>query len=131
MRGHTTSTIPLAHADLAAREPVWEALSELFLDTDTALSRCCRAEQLAMSPYSIAQLEIILVEEVYPVCKHNLCSVAGEWAGFNQEWLKTKILGRLSSAPRTFHVLNLDYLIVKAWAEWRATKKDVLALRNV
>ncbi len=121
--------VPAAQADLTAREPVWEALSELFLDTDTSLSRQWRANQLAASPYSIEQLEYILVEEVYPVCKYNLWSVAGEWEGFNPEWLRAKILGRLRSPFRIFHALNLGRLTVHASSEWRATKQVVMACR--
>ncbi len=119
------------HADLIAREPIWEALSELFLDTDTSLSRRWRASQLAASPYSIEQLEFILVEEVYPVCKYNLWSVAGQWAGFKQKWLRTKILGRLSSPFRVFHALNLGRLTIHTSSEWRATRQEVLACRKV
>jgi hypothetical protein len=57
----------------------------MFLDTDTSLSRRWRVEQLARSPYSIKQLESILIAEVYPICKYNLMSVAGEWAGFDPD----------------------------------------------
>jgi len=74
-------SIKPAAEDLTARQPVWEALSDMFLDTDTSLSRQWRADQLARSPYSIEQLEFILINEVYPICKYNLLSVAGEWAG--------------------------------------------------
>ena len=116
--------------DLAAREPVWAALSDMFLDTDTSLSRHWRAEQLAASPYSIEQLEHILVDEVYPICKYNLMSVAGEWEGFDPEWLRAKILHRLRSPLRALHVLNLGRLTVHASSEWRATKKAILAARE-
>ena len=102
----------------------------MFLDTDTSLSRQWRATQLATSPYSIEQLEFILVDEVYPVCKYNLLSVAGEWEGFDPEWLRTKILRRLDSAFRVLHVLNLGRLTVHVSAEWRATKRAILALRE-
>ena len=88
--------------DLAARQPVWEALSDMFLDTDTSLSRQWRAEQLVASPYSIEQLEFILIDEVYPVCRYNLLSVAGEWAGFDPEWLQANILRRLGSRLENF-----------------------------
>jgi hypothetical protein len=113
-----------------ARQPVWEALSELFLDTDTSITRQWRADQLAGSPYDIEQLQHILVEEVYPVCKYNLLSPAGEWSGFDPEWLRDKILRRLSSRLRFLHVLNLGRLTVHASGEWRATKQAVLAARN-
>lgn len=116
--------------DLASREPVWEALSDMFLDTDVSISRQWRAEQLAESPYSIEQLEFILVDEVYPVCKYNLLSIAGEWSGFDPVWLKAKILSRLGSSLRFLHGLNLGRLTVHVSSEWRATKKAILAARS-
>ena len=115
--------------DLAAREPVWAALSDMFLDTDTSLTRQWRAEQLAASPYSIAQLERILIDEVYPICKYNLMSVAGEWEGFDPDWLRDRILRRLRSPLRALHVLNLGALMVHTSREWRATKKAIRAAR--
>jgi hypothetical protein len=132
VRPHKPPMPPLKPAaqDLPARQPVWEALSELFLDTDTSVSRQWRADQLAGSPYSLEQLEFILVDEVYPVCKYNLLSVAGEWAGFNQEWLQSKILRRLGSRLRFLHGLNLGRLTVPASEEWQATKVAIVAARS-
>jgi hypothetical protein len=83
---------------LESRRPVWEALSSLFLDTDTSLSRSWRAQLLANSPYSIAEIETILFDEVYPVCAGNLLQVSGEWAGFDPEWLEQEILKRRRSS---------------------------------
>jgi len=102
----------------------------MFLDTDTSLSRQWRAQRLASSPYSIEQIEVILVDEVYPVCKSNLFSVAGEWAGFDSEWLREKILLRLRSPLRAFHRINRGRLTVHLSSEWRATKRAVAALRH-
>jgi hypothetical protein len=116
--------------DISARQPVWEALSDMFLDTDTSLSRQWRATQLAQSPYSIEQIEFILINEVYPVCKYNLLSVAGEWAGFNPEWLKSTILRRLRSRFQFFRILNLGRFIVHASSEWQATKQAIIVNRG-
>lgn len=115
--------------DLAAREPVWSALSELFLDTDVSLSRTWRAQQLAQSPYALEQLEFILVEEVYPVCKYNLLSVAGEWAGFDVEWLRARILHHLQARSRVWRWFNLGRFSFQASSEWQATKRAVLEAR--
>ncbi|WP_350283753.1 hypothetical protein [Nitrosomonas sp.] len=123
-------SIKPAAEDLAARQPVWEALSDMFLDMDTSLSRQWRADQLARSPYSIEQLEFILVNEVYPICKYNLLSMAGEWAGFDPEWLKEKILCHLGSRFRFWHTLNLGCFTVHASVEWRTTKYAILAARD-
>lgn len=73
-----------AAEDLAKRRPIWEALSDLFLDTDISLARKWRVGILATSPYSIEELERILIYEVYPICQWNLLNVAGGWASFDQ-----------------------------------------------
>jgi hypothetical protein len=89
-----------AHQDIANRRPVWQALSHLFLDTELQDHDLIRiAETLALSPYSLADVETILYREVYPVCIGNLCCVAGEWAGFDDEWLAESIL---KHAPRSW-----------------------------
>lgn len=121
--------IPPAAEDLDHRRPVWEALSTLFLDTDTLLLRDWRARQLVASPYSIAQLEHILIDEVYPVLRWNLLSVAGVWDGFDLPWLEQQILRRLRSPWRRWHRLHLGRLTVPKESEWRATKREVQAAR--
>lgn len=83
----TLKTFP----DLAERKKVWIALSDLFLDTDTSIFHENIVKALLASPYSIAEIEKIMLYEVYPVCRWNLLSIAGEWAGFDEKWLVEKI----------------------------------------
>jgi hypothetical protein len=81
--------------DIAARLLVWQALSDLYLDT--ALSPEViqgNARILAESPYSARELSRILADEVNPVCLGNLFSVAGTWTAFDPAWLKSRILAR-------------------------------------
>ena len=85
-----------ADQDIENRRPVWHALSDLFLDTelqDCNLSSIART--LVESPYSVTEIETILYREVYPVCIPNLLCVAGEWEGFNCQWLEESILARV------------------------------------
>ena len=116
-------------SELEQRRPVWDALSTLFLDTDTALLRPFRARVLAASPFSIDELQTILIDEVYPVCSANLASIAGEWAGFDSEWLERAISRHLSSRWRGLRVLSGGRLFAVASAEWRSTKRDIRAAR--
>ena len=102
----------------------------MFLDTDVSVTRTWRIQQLARSPYSVGEIEQILVEEVYPVLKYNLISVAGEWAGFDQEWLERKILERRASRFYALHWLNLGRITMPRLTEWRATKSGVVAARG-
>jgi hypothetical protein len=88
-------------AVIVDRLPVWEALSDFFLDTELQESDYQRiSEVLASSPYSIQDIEDILRFEVYPVLIWNLRSVAGEWAGFDRAWLQEQIEPRLNKRPK-------------------------------
>ena len=116
--------------DIESRRPVWQALSDMFLDTDTSLSRAWRVKELAQSPYSLAELEEILVYEVYPACRSNLFLVVGEWAGFDLEWLEDRIRRRSKSPFKFLHAINLGRLTVNTSIEWRATKRDLQARRD-
>jgi hypothetical protein len=118
-----------AAEDLDDRRRVWEALSDLYLDTDTSLSRQWRADILAASPYSLQELEHILIVEVHPVCRLNLLRVTGEWAGFDPEWLEARILRRARSwSP--FRRFAPARIIVPRSIEWRRTKEEILKLRK-
>ena len=74
-----------------ARIPVWNALSDLYLDTDVTLSHAYIARTLAASPYSLDELHEMLMYDVHPALYPNLMSVAGEWAGFDEAWLLERI----------------------------------------
>ena len=82
----------LTDDELEVRRPVWEALSELYLDTEPDWSGVART--CAASPYTPWQIRRILYDEVHPVLHLNLWSVAGVWDGFDQEWLVSSILAR-------------------------------------
>lgn len=90
-----------AAADLERRRPVWLAMSELFLDTELdlpALHAIARA--LRASGYTPQELERILSREVAPILRANTLSVAGEWTGFDPDWLVERILKRQHSWRR-------------------------------
>lgn len=119
-----------AHDDLPNRRVAWNALSDLYLDTDVALSRQWRAESLASLPYSIDEIEWILVREVQPIVRWNLYSVAGEWAGFDGEWLEAEILRLLRSRQRWPSPFRGRRVSALAIDEWEATKQLVAEIRN-
>jgi len=87
------------------REPeerfaVWEALSEFFLDTELGTSDYERIATILMrSGYSLDELRDILNYEVYPACKGNMLSVAGEWAGFRPDWIMQHIAPLKNKRP--------------------------------
>jgi hypothetical protein len=122
------ASVTSAEEDLNARRPVWEALSTLFLDTDTSLLRDHRSAVLARSPYSVAELEEILSDEVFPICSWNLLSVAGEWAEFDGDWLERTIVRRLQKRWR-WRIGFGRYLVARS-LEWRRTRGAVEAFRR-
>lgn len=70
------------------RVKIWQALSTLFLDTeadDTTFSYIARV--VLETGYSRQEVHHILWGEIFPVLKSNLRSIAGEWAGWPDEWL--------------------------------------------
>ena len=109
----------------ATRRPVWAAISELFLDvglSDTALADISR--RLKDSGLSEAQLYEIYADEVAPVLYRNLASPAGEWAGFDLQWLEGKITGNQKRGSELrqamlFKPLRRYWVTRSTIAEWR------------
>jgi hypothetical protein len=66
-------------ATLVARVPVWTALSDMFLDTETRWYIPRVAFVLARSPYDGEELTQIWRREAIPQWGGNLLAVAGEW----------------------------------------------------
>lgn len=119
----------IAANNLTHRRIAWEALSDLYLDTDTSLSRDWRVERLLETPYTVDELETILAEEVHPVCRWNLMCIAGEWAGFDSVWLEERILHNLASRP-WFPIRSLVRGRIRRDREWIATKDCLVSSRS-
>jgi hypothetical protein len=78
----------LDEMEIERRKPVWAALSELWLDTELMPDDLQRiAGVMKKSGYSLPELRDIYLFEVAPVVFGNLLVVAGEWAGFDEDWL--------------------------------------------
>lgn len=70
------------------RHMVWIALSRLFLDTELTPEALKQVEDtLRASPYDLATIDQIMLDEVSPVCLPNLRSIAGIWDGFDEDQL--------------------------------------------
>ncbi len=79
------------------KKMVWVALADVFLDTDVSLTYDAISKQCALSCFSIEELEHMLKNEVAPICCDNLMCVAGQWAGFDEEWLITNITDKINT----------------------------------
>lgn len=108
--------LPSAAADVAQRRPVWNVLSELYLDTELDVRDHERiAGVLFDSPYSTGQLEEILYRELHPVLHSNLLSMAGEWVAFDSAWLEKQILRRKPRRPR-IAIIPGKWMVRRDWA---------------
>jgi hypothetical protein len=115
------------------RKPVWVAFSDLFLDTDVTLIYGDIAQVCADSEYSAAELKEILFEEVAPVVSGNLMSIAGEWAGFNEDWLVKQI-----TKPKTIFRSKVFYFLKPRnfglngyiRGHWKVIEPQILACRG-
>ena len=118
-------------AQIAERLPVWEALSEFFLDTELQPSDHERiAKTLATSPYTEEEIEDILLGEVCPVCRVNALSAAGEWVSFDRDWLKEKIGDRLGKHPlfRSFFALRHRWMYNRDWSMVKPRIAEIRAM---
>jgi hypothetical protein len=112
----------LSGFDLAARRPVWLALAELFLDTDVRFGYVAVAAALAESTYSLEELRRILDDEVTPALQGNLLQMAGEWAGFDEEWMVEQVSARVGKRRWLPAFVNTS-------PDWRAVAGLVSLLR--
>ena len=80
-----TTPPPYADADRPARLPVWEALSELWLDTEMTDSAAHWVVRTVLaSPYSVDEAEAIHWHEVAPAVYFNALVIpGGVWTGFD------------------------------------------------
>jgi hypothetical protein len=120
--------MPAVSDHLDVRIPVWTALSELYLDTDVALSYEYIVRTLAASPYSLDALHEMLMYDVHPALYPNLMSVAGEWAGFDQDWLVERIAA-VRRQPRWRRRMS-QWLRFDIDTHWRALTPMIQAARS-
>lgn len=99
----------ISQEEISKRKSIWLALSEFYLDNELNEADFKRiAEILKQSGCSLGELKRINYEEVAPVVAPNTLSVAGEWGGFNEEWLIEEIIKRLNQKKRNF-IINKIY----------------------
>ena len=99
------------------RKPLWAALSDLFLDTELQEFQLeYIAKIMKQSGYSVDKIHTILMHEVFPVCIANLHSIAGEWAGFDEDWLvETIVAAKPPNRLRRWMNHRSFWMIEKDW----------------
>ncbi len=118
-----------SEAQIKERLPVWESLSEFFLDTKLDAQDYERiAKRLAATQFTEAEIEEILIGEVCPVCRINFTGIAGEWIGFDSEWLKRSITPRIGRTARLKWLFKLRH----GWMygrHWNKVRKLIVETR--
>lgn len=94
--------------DLERRRPVWDAMSDAFLDTETRWAFPRIAKVLVESGYSKEELDAIWRDEIVPECAWNLRQVAGEWAMFvlDEEALAARAAGQKPLVERAARLVG-------------------------
>lgn len=101
--------------NIEERKPIWIALSDFYLDTELQESDFRHIALIILeSPYSFKKVKEINKYEIFPILQSNLMSVAGEWAGFNEEWLVNSIKESLENKSKVKKIgIESSYLALK------------------
>jgi hypothetical protein len=105
------------------------AISELFLDTHLEEEDFVRLRDvLKESQLSIDKLDLIYYEEIAPLLYGNLESTAGEWSGFEPDWLEQEI-----SKQSSKRIVDKVPWLSKVRGYWvtRTTKNDWQKLKRM
>lgn len=119
--------VPPAQDDLPRRRIVWNALSELYLDTELDRSDHRRiAREIRRAGYTVDEADQVLFAELHGVLIWNLWIVAGEWAGFDEEWLEQRLVPRSRAIPNRAVVFSA-WMVAEPWGQ---TRSDLSALNS-
>lgn len=105
------------------------AISELFLDTSLDEQDFVRLRDVLIeTKLPVDTLDSVYYEEVAPLLYGNLESTAGEWSGFDQDWLEHEISKRSSKST----MWDISWLKkVRMYWVTRTTKRDWSKLRQM
>jgi hypothetical protein len=83
----------LSEFDTARRLPIWTAMSEVFLDTETTddTYRYIAAE-IRRSVLTASEAHAIMRDDVAPAFIFNLFGIAGEWTGWQEDFVRERVL---------------------------------------
>lgn len=88
----------LDESEVAQRLPVWAAMSRVFLDTELSeRDYAAIAAAIDQAGFTAVEARAIFKDEVAPAFAVNLRSVAGEWAGWPDEFVRERVLAKRGS----------------------------------
>lgn len=115
------------HEDIQDRAPVWDHLQNFWMDTDPSIFLADVARACAESKYSLDELEAIFWNEVRPAVSFNMGALpVPEWAGFEIEWLKERVLRK----SRFGKPLPCKWLHPYPASWWRKLSAGIVQHRN-
>ena len=114
---------PLTEDSIEARQRMARlAISELFLDTELDQNDFARLRDvLKASRLTVAELDRIYYKELAPMLYGNLETTAGEWSGFDPEWIEREI-----SKQAGQRIIEKVPLLNRVWQHWitRTTREE-------
>ncbi len=122
--------IASGHVD-DARKKVWVAFADHFLDTETRHDLPLAALAAVQGGFTVEEASHIWCYEVTPVVGPNLWSVAGDWAGWDSEWLVeqiTTVVRARSRPPGIGEYLAYRWTVHFNHACWVAIERLMRAL---
>jgi hypothetical protein len=119
-------------SELERRKLVWVALSEFYLDTELSNDDYQRiARKLMESKYTFHEIKKIDTYEVFPVLHKNLLDTAGEWQGFDEEWLCEQCLDRYKDRKLVlWRIAHITMNLFFAWMKSHHFRKVRKILRK-
>ncbi len=113
--------------DLARRQPVWDCLQHVWMDTDVAELVLHMARVCADSTYSLDELEAIYWNEVRPAVSRNLFALpAPHWSGYELGALTERVL----RAQRFGRRLPARWLHPYARRWWDEITRAIVVVRS-
>lgn len=101
--------------ELERRKPLWDAMGDLFLDTEVRWYLPYVARVCVESRFDDATLEDIFWCEVFPLGADNLDQLIGEWAVLGVP--ESSFIRRAGSKERkTMTELRLGWMVTQKWA---------------
>ncbi|MDX2014097.1 MAG: hypothetical protein SFW67_28120 [Myxococcaceae bacterium] len=116
----------MTEPDLEVRRPLWNLMSDLFLDTETRWAVPLVARACATSQLSDAQLDEVFWCEVFPLAIDNLHDIAGEWAMLSLP--ESHLIARAGKGER-----RTEAELTSGWMvrdQWTAVKACAARLRR-
>ena len=116
------------------RIEVWVSMADHFLDTETRQDIPLTAMHCIAADLSIAEARDVWRYEVSPAVGLNLWSVAGEWIGWDRDWLIGRIdllRKRWSNRPGTLRWLRYRIRVHLNHAVWRSIERCMEALLQI